>query len=507
MKRPILFLLSLALLLSVGCAMREAAVLQPVATASVLPLQPAEDSVSAPTDAPMPVPTALPSDPVSEPTPIAEQVEAPAAGAVVYSAPEDHDFVFVLPEGWTYDMTEDGADLRQLDDPLNFLPVTVEIDSLPRTDLSMLFAELDGHFSEEGFAFAAPVEFTVAGRYAGQHSENLVYVEELDLDILLHAVAWETNDRTYTAVLIAPTDDDGAKVAFAALLDSFMTAQAYLDAGHTAPEPTPVPENASAEDDPYTLPTSAPAETVTMALDNAVLVDEDGLKATVLGFTEGWFGPALSLELTNNTNRAVTFTIDRPAVNGYMMDTISLYATVPAGKTVTQEVSVYDNELLRCGIEKIADMEFSLRVTAELWDTVYVSPRLRLETEAAQTYTQTYADKGTPLYDADGLTVLYTGLETDAWFGQTVVLTFVNASERSLAVSLRDCSINGIPAETLFSVILLPGTRAVSVCYLSPETGSSFGEAYRTGAFGFHIYDAETYDTLADAAPVEVMFD
>jgi hypothetical protein len=76
--------------------------------------------------------------------------------AIEYSSPEENDFAFVLPDGWTYDMTEDGADLRQLDDPLNFLPVTAEIDCLPRTDLSTLFEELKGQLSEEGFAFADP---------------------------------------------------------------------------------------------------------------------------------------------------------------------------------------------------------------------------------------------------------------------------------------------------------------------------------------------------------------
>lgn len=485
MKRPILFLLSLALLLSVGCAMREAAVTRsmtvPADTAA--PSEPPAESTSAPAE---PAPASLPEGAV-----------------IVYSSPEENDFAFVLPDGWTYDMTEDGADLRQLDDPLNFLPVTAEIDCLPRTDLSALFEELKGQFSEEGFAFADPAEITVAGRYAGQHSENLVYIEEIGVEVLLHAVAWEADDRTYTATLIAPAEDDGAKAAFAALLDSFMPASDYLAAGHAAPEPTPVPEEP--EDAPPVTP--VPKETVTLALDHAVLMDEDGLKVTALGFAEGWFGPALSLELANTSAREVTFTMDRPAVNGYMMDTMSLYATVPAGQTVVQEVSVYDSELARCGIDEIAVVEFELRVTADLWETVYTSPRLRLETDAVQTYTQVYADAGTPLYDTDELRILCPGLETDGWFGQTAVFTFVNVSDRALAVSFRSAAINGIEADTFFSVTLLPGTRAVRVCYFSPAAGETFGDAYRTGAFAFHIYDAETYDTVADTEPVEITFE
>ncbi len=512
MKRPLLFLLSFALLLSVGCATREAAVLQPVATASVLPLQPGNEAVAASADDTTPVPTEQPAGPAPEPTPAAEQPEAPAAGVVVYSAPDRLDLVVPLPEDWTY--TDDGDELLLYPPSVGeSLLSFVTLSSLSFEDEEYLgfdgmLDELTDLLTDDGGTVAPFTDVTVGGQYAGRQTDAVSSLGNADVTFSLHIVMWETDSRFYLAFLTASAEQvEGGAAVMDTMLDGFMTAQAYLDAEHTAPEPTPVPEIAAAEDDPYTLPTPTPAETVSMALDNAVLVDEGGIKATVLGFTEGWFGPSLSLELTNAANRTVTFTIDRPAVNGYMLDTMSLYATVPAGKTVTQEVSIYDSELARCGIEKIAVVEISLRVTAELWDTVYVSPRLRLETEAAQTYTQTYADKGKPVYDADGLTVLFTGLETDAWFGQTVVLTFVNASDRSLAVSLRDCAINGIPAETLFSVILMPGTRAVSVCYFSPEVGSSFGDEYRTGAFGFHIYDAETYDTLADAAPVEITFE
>ncbi len=269
--------------------------------------------------------------------------------------------------------------------------------------------------------------------------------------------------------------------------------------GPDAADPTAEPENTS-EPTPVT-PQDA-------AIEETVLVDESGVKITAKSLSSGIFGTELALLIENSSDTDLTVQARNSSVNGYMVETM-MSVDVAAGKKANDTLTFQSSSLEACGIETIADMEFSFHIfTTDGWDTYLDTDLIQLKTSAADSYQYAYDDSGTPLYEGDGVTIVSKGLsEGDSIFGTSLMLYIYNSSEQGITVQARDVSVNGFMVEDIFSEELAPGKRAIaSLTLMSSDLEENDITTITDMELSFHIFTTDGWDTIRDTDVITLTF-
>lgn len=137
-------------------------------------------------------------------------------------------------------------------------------------------------------------------------------------------------------------------------------------------EPSNVTAGNITEDTQQSEQTGIPEdpEKTEVTISEIVLVDEAGVKITAksLDVDEFW-GPEIKLLIENDSGKDLTFQCRNASVNGYMVETM-MSVDVVNGKKANDCLIFMDSDLESCGIDAIADMEFSFYIfdTTE-WET------------------------------------------------------------------------------------------------------------------------------------------
>ena len=249
-----------------------------------------------------------------------------------------------------------------------------------------------------------------------------------------------------------------------------------------------------------------PAE---VTVEPVVLLEQDGLKIQAKELdTDGFMGAELKLLIENNTDKNLTVQCRNSSVNGYMVETM-MSAEVAAGKKANDAITFLSSDMELCGIETIADMEFSFHIyTTDDWDTYLDSDQIQLKTSAADTYSYTYDHPGELVYEGKGVKVVALGLNKDeSLFGPGLVLYIQNTSDKAITVQSRDTSVNGFMVDTIFSQELMPGKHAVTdVTFMESDLEENDITSIEELELSFHIYNSETWKTIVDTDAVKLSF-
>ena len=246
----------------------------------------------------------------------------------------------------------------------------------------------------------------------------------------------------------------------------------------------------------------------TETISETVLVDQNGIKITAKSLDfDGFMGPELKLLIENSSGKSLTFQSSNASVNGYMVETI-MSVDVADGKKANDSLTFSSTDLNLCGIETVADMEFSFHIfDAESWDTYLDTEPIKLETSAASGYTYTFDDSGTAVYEGNDVRIVLKGLSSDSWLGQELVVYIENNSGRGITVQTRDVSVNGFMMEPIFSRDVAPGKHAIDgITFMDSDFEDNGITDIETVELSFHIFDLETWDTIVDTEPVTVTF-
>lgn len=269
-------------------------------------------------------------------------------------------------------------------------------------------------------------------------------------------------------------------------------------------EETPQPERSEA---PEKESEKEPEKTAA-AIDEAVLVDESGVKITAKSLDAGGFlGAEVKLLIENDSGKDLTFQCRNSSVNGYMVETM-MSVDVVDGKKANDGLIFMSSDLEACGIETIADMEFSFHIfTTQDWETYLDTPLIQLKTSAADTYEYTYDDSGNLAYDGNDIKAVIRGLSEDSIFGPGIVVYIENHGNRDTTVQVRDVSVNGFMVQTLFSSDVGAGKHAVdTITFLSSELEENDITEIENVELSFHIFDTATWDTIADTDTIAITF-
>lgn len=252
--------------------------------------------------------------------------------------------------------------------------------------------------------------------------------------------------------------------------------------------------------------TQKPAE---VTVEPMVLLDEAGIKIQAKEFVaDSLFGPELKILIENNTDKDLTIQCRNSSVNGYMVETM-ISAEVAAGKKNNDAVTFMSSDLELCGIDTIADMEFSFHIfTTEDWETYLDSEPVQVKTSAAADYKYTYDHPGTQVYEGKGVKIIVKGLnEEDSLFGPGLVVYIENTSDESVSVQSRNTSVNGFMVDTMFSQEVGAGKHAVSeVTFLEADLEENEITQIQDVELSFHIFDTESWDTIVDTETVKLSF-
>ena len=104
------------------------------------------------------------------------------------------------------------------------------------------------------------------------------------------------------------------------------------------------------------------------------------------------------------------------------------------------------------------------------------------------------------IYDADGIRITAVSLEQDSFWGPAVKVLVENNSDKNITVQARNCSINGLMVEPMFSCDVAAGKKANdSITFMSSDLETANITVIKDIEFFLHIFDADSWDAIADS--------
>lgn len=247
------------------------------------------------------------------------------------------------------------------------------------------------------------------------------------------------------------------------LLSVFLAAVLLLSACSSENGGGQAPENGEEQNSPKVAEKadSSTTNNDSAEIEQQVVVDEAGIKITATGLENGFMGPEIKFLIENNSAEDLTVQTRDVSVNGYMVDTF-MSADVAAGKKNNDGMSITTSSLDECGIENIADVEFSFHIfKTDGWDTYLDTEPLQLFTSNHEGYEYKYDDSGDVVYAGNGVNIVSKGLADDDILGPKLKLFINNQSGKYITVQARNVSINGYMVDFSMSADVPDGKMAV----------------------------------------------
>lgn len=249
---------------------------------------------------------------------------------------------------------------------------------------------------------------------------------------------------------------------------------------------------------------SEPSSAATVTIDEQILLEQEGIVVTATEYvTDSIWGDGIKLLLENNSDKDITVGCNALIVNDYMIT--DLFASgIAAGKKSNETLYLSSTQLKAAGIENVGKIEIYFRVyDSSTYKTVF-------ETECVTIQTSEYAnmdtipnDAGTELYNQDGIRIVGKTVDENSFWGTAILLYVENNSGKNVGISVDDMSINGFMMHPFFSTTVYDGKKSIDdITVFSNDLEENGIEAIEEVELKFHIYDADSYSTIADSEPI-----
>ena len=111
------------------------------------------------------------------------------------------------------------------------------------------------------------------------------------------------------------------------------------------------------------------------------------------------------------------------------------------------------------------------------------------------------ADESKVLFEDSTVRITYAGTDEESWMGKGLKVTIENLSDKNISVQTREASVNGVMDDPYFSCDVASGKTANDTIYFSTK------DELGTVELSFHIFDSDTFDTIADTEKVTLVID
>lgn len=241
-----------------------------------------------------------------------------------------------------------------------------------------------------------------------------------------------------------------------------------------------------------------------VSIEEQVLLDQDGILITATEYvSDSIWGDGIRLLLENNSDRTVTVGCKALIVNHYMITDL-FSSEVAAGKKANEVMYLSSSELKAAGIDTVGQVEVYFQIfDSESFDTILESDCVTIKTSGFEEMDTTPDDLGTELYQADGIRIVGKTVDEDSFWGTAMLLYCENTSGRNVGISVEEMSVNGFMMNPLFSTTVYDGKMSLDeITLLSSDLEANGIEAIEEVELKFHIYDADSYSTVADSEPI-----
>ncbi len=241
-----------------------------------------------------------------------------------------------------------------------------------------------------------------------------------------------------------------------------------------------------------------------VTIEEQVLLDQDGIRITAMEYTpDSIWGDGIRLLLENNSDRTVTVGCKALIVNNYMITDL-FSSEVAAGKKANEVMYLSSSGLKAAGIDTVGQVEVYFQIfDSESFDTIMESDCVTIQTSGFAEMDTTPDDMGTELYQADGIRIVGKTVDENSFWGTAILLYCENTSGRNVGISVEEMSVNGFMMNPFFTTTVYDGKMSLDeITLLSSDLESNGIEAIEEVELKFHIYDADSYSTIADSEPI-----
>lgn len=247
-------------------------------------------------------------------------------------------------------------------------------------------------------------------------------------------------------------------------------------------------------------PSGQEAEDAT-TIEEQILIDRDGIRVTAKQYvTDSIWGEGIKVLIENNSDIDVMVGCDALIVNGYMISDL-FSADVAAGKKANDTIYLSSSELKAAGIDVVGRVEIYFHAyDSDSYDSIFGKESAVIETSAIDRIDTKANDDGVELYNEGGIRIVGKTVDENSFWGMAILLYMENDSGRDVVIQVEDLSVNGFMMTPYFSADVYDGKKALDdITLMSSELEENGIESIEDVELKFHIYDPESYDTIADS--------
>ncbi len=268
-------------------------------------------------------------------------------------------------------------------------------------------------------------------------------------------------------------------------------------------EITDVSETGEASEENQSAEAATQETTAEVFIEEQVLVEQDGIKITATEYTtDSIWGDGIKLLIENNADSDCTVGCDALIVNDYMIS--DLFASeIAAGKNANETMYLSTSALQAAGIDAVGKIEMYFHAYDSAYNVIFQNVYSEIQTSEFEKMDTTPNDAGKELYNEGGIRIVGKAVDENSFWGTAILLYCENTSGANIGISVDDMSINGFMMSPFFSTTVYDGKKSIdNIEIFSNDLEENGIEKIEEVELKFHIYNAETYETIADSDPI-----
>ena len=241
-----------------------------------------------------------------------------------------------------------------------------------------------------------------------------------------------------------------------------------------------------------------------ITIEEQVLVEQDGIRITALEYVrDSFWGDGIKVLIENDSEKDVSVGCDALIVNDYMIHDL-FGSEIAAGKKSNEVIYLSSSELEAAGIDTVGRIEIYFHAfDADSYDQIFTTDCVEIETSAIENMDTTANDEGTELYNEGGIRIIGKTVDENSFWGTAILLYIENESGRNVGINVDDMSVNGFMLTPYFSTTVYDGKKAIDdITIMSSELEENGITSIDEVELKFHIYDNDSYETIADSDPI-----
>ena len=231
-----------------------------------------------------------------------------------------------------------------------------------------------------------------------------------------------------------------------------------------------------------------------------LILDEEDIMVATRGFVDSpEHGPGLKLQIGNNSQTPVRFSVDCAVVDDYVMNGCGLIVPVDAG-TVVDAVLYFDLKTVRLiGAEEIGTVVLHCSLQdGETHKVLKAFDPLTVETAAKERVKIVEEKKGLEIYNEKKLHLVVVASSFSENLGARLYVWAKNTSDKTMVLEPINVKLNKVGLLGLGSITVLPGKMTIASYIIPPREVTSHGLTELTSL----ILNTNVYD---DAGKLQFM--